>query len=68
MKFLIVRSYQTRSGIKTEPVSTVMSDQLVLCGPSAEHVLVNARKLGLYGVTAIALDENDRPMAERGAA
>lgn len=65
MRFLIVRQIKTHAGIKTQPVRGLGCDQLVLCGPSATHVIDNARSLGLYGVTALELDANDRPITAK---
>lgn len=52
------------------PVSVPgMCDALVMHGPTEERVLANLRAMGVYGgVRLVEVDQNDRPVAARGAA
>ena len=67
-RFLICRERRTRSGIVNEPVTLPgWGGELVMHGPSAEHVIANAREVGLYKVVAVELDVPISEQKQRNA-
>lgn len=71
-RFMVCRRVGTRAGLRTEPLAipAMGVDALVMSGHDREHVFKNLRAMGvgIVGVVLVEMDENDRPMAERGAA
>lgn len=65
MRFRVLRETRSVAGYRRSDIRNPLSgsDTLIMYGPSAAHVIANARAIGVCGrLIAVEVDENDRPI------
>lgn len=64
-RFRLLRETKTRAGYRRDDIRNPLtgSDCLIMHGKSAEHVIANARAIGVCGrVIAVEVDADSRPI------